>query len=77
MKKWKFVSVMAGDNPVESEDFMGAWNAMYQWVKKLLDAGEMTYQVLETAIWIEPPTGVPIFFYDARDRAIREHGWQA
>jgi len=76
MKKWKFVSMEPGFKPVEVDSFMEAWDAMFQWVKKLMDEGQMSYQVLETAIWIEQPTpAAPIFFYDARDRAISQYGW--
>lgn len=60
------------------ENFMDAWKDMYAYVKRLLDAGQMSYQVLETAIWIETIfTGgkQPIMFYDARDIAIRDFGW--
>ena len=63
------------------DTFMEAWNDMYQWVKAQLDSGGMSYQVLETAIWIDPVMDgdkqLPIMFYDARDRAIAHYGWVA
>ena len=34
----------------------------------------LTYQLLETACWIERPNGLPIDFYTVRDNAI-ENGW--
>jgi hypothetical protein len=76
MKKWKFVSLEEGFEPVLVDSFMEAWDAMYQYVKRLMEAGQMSYQVLETSIWIEQAgfPRLPIFFYDARDRALDE-GW--
>lgn len=79
-EQWKFVSMMRGDVPVISETFEGAWDAMYKWVDGLLQEGAMTYQVLETAIWIETPSGTPMDFYASRDFAIangwsQENGW--
>lgn len=56
------------------ETFMEAWDDMYQYVKQRLADATMTYQELETAIWIDVENGPPIFFYDARDRAINS-GW--
>lgn len=58
--------------------FMAAWLDMYEYVNALLKSGNMTYQVLETAIWIELNDDMnkkPLYFYDARDRAI-DDGWQ-
>mgnify|MGYP003395394788 CR=1 FL=1 len=57
MKKWKFVSMEPGFQPVLVASFTEAWDAMYRWVKKRLDEGQMSYQVLETAIWIEQSEG--------------------
>ena len=59
--------------------FMEAWNDMYLWVKNEMASNNMSLQVLETAIWIEVKNNCdggkyPIYFYDARDRAIDE-GW--
>ena len=59
-------------------EFMPAWNDMYAHVKARLAEGNMTHQELETSLWIEVVDGkkkAPILFYDARDRAIRDHGW--
>ena len=57
------------------ENFFDAWLDMMQWVKSKVVAHKMSFQVLETAIWIEDQCGQPIYFYDARDRAIEE-GWK-
>jgi uncharacterized protein YgbK (DUF1537 family) len=73
VKKWKFVSLLQGDKPVVADDFAGAWKAMEAWVRKQLETTQLSYQVLETTIWLENPAGIPIFFYDARDRACREN----
>lgn len=57
------------------DTFMEAWMDMYKWVKTSMDAGTLDRQLLETAIWIKPSEDSPIYFYDARDRAINE-GWK-
>jgi hypothetical protein len=75
---YQFQTIVAGEkNPPARPSFMEAWQDMYTWVKKQLDAGQMSYQVLETAIWIEQQGEVksPILFYDARDLAIRKYNW--
>lgn len=60
-------------------EFMPAWNDMYAHVKARLAEGNMSFQELETTLWInvvnDEMEKVPILFYDARDRAIRDHGW--
>ena len=77
--KYQFITLDTKEQPTpERETFLEAWNDMYKYVKKLLDANQMDYQLLETAIWIDWSGNgfkVPIFFYDARDQAINE-GWQ-
>ena len=65
--KWTFVSLLQGDDPVEFDDFKGAWEQMKKWVKDHMD--NLNYQILETTIWIERPSGTPLFFYDAKDLA--------
>jgi len=61
---------MKGDEPVESETFAEAFTAMYNWVNEQIAKGELTYQALEMAIWIETPLdGVTIDFFTARDMA--------
>lgn len=60
---------MTGTPPTESDTFEGAWRAMYAWVKEMAARQELSLQLLETSIWIETPSGVPMYFYDARDRA--------
>jgi hypothetical protein len=82
MKKptYQFQGMVKGEKSVPvRKSFMEAWNDMYQWVKAQLDANSLSYQVLETAIWIEivSPIGAKtaVYFYDARDRAISEYGW--
>ena len=60
---------MVGHQPVESDTFEGAFRAMYAYVKNLIASGTATHQELETAIWIEPPTGVALYFYTALDMA--------
>lgn len=72
---WKFVSLVDNVN-VAAESFEEAFRAMYAHVRHLIAEGKLDYQILETSIWIEcsgTGTGtVPIFFYDARDRAYDE-----
>jgi len=58
--------------------FMEAWDDMFQWVEKQLASGGLSYQVLETAIWIlihDDGYIGPMYFYDARDHAIDAYGW--
>lgn len=44
-------------------------------VKRLLLDNKLTYQILETCIWIvEKGSNNPIFFYEIRDNAI-DKGW--
>jgi len=52
--------------------FKEAFTHMFNWVNEQLDNGGMSYQVLETAIWIETTSGTPLFFYDARDLAVEQ-----
>lgn len=67
---WKFVTLdPKAVNSPERETFNDAFRDMYRYVKGLLDSGDLSYQVLETALWIDTPTNVPLFFYDARDIA--------
>lgn len=61
------------------DTYMEAWEDMYQWVKTKMKAGTLSFQVLETAVWITIRTGeleTPLMFNDARDKAIDEHGWK-
>ena len=52
--------------------FEEAFVALYRRLKKDLEGPGMSYQLLETAIWIESPKSMgPIMFYDARDSACR------
>lgn len=64
-----FVSLEPGFNRVERASFKEAFTDMFKWVDNLLKSGGMSYQVLETAIWIERSGRDPLFFYDARDLA--------
>jgi hypothetical protein len=68
--KWKFVTCREGFVPKEVDTFEEAFKEMYDWVNKQIENHTLSYQVLETAIWIENPEGMPIYFYDARDTAI-------
>jgi hypothetical protein len=67
---FRFVSLLEGDKPVNCSSFKEAFAVMYQWVTAKLKTG-LSYQALETAIWIETEKG-PLFFYDARDKAIAD-----
>lgn len=53
----------------EYDTFEAAFIALYRKLKIDLLKG-MSWQVLETTIWIEKD-GTPINFYDSRDRACR------
>jgi hypothetical protein len=62
------------------DTFMEAWNDMYQHVQKCLAAGNLSHQLLETAMWIElrdtkKCSKAPMLFPAARDHAIREYDW--
>jgi hypothetical protein len=72
MKKYRFISLETGFKPVDRDTFKEAFADMFKWVKNLLDKNQMTYQILETVIWIETPTGAHLPFYSARDMAIKE-----
>lgn len=65
---YTFVS-LDGTPRMERKTFKEAFTDMFKWVDDLLQKGQMSYQVLETAIWIEVTSGQPIMFYDARDLA--------
>jgi hypothetical protein len=52
----------------EFDTFEDAYKAMYHWVNKRLDENGLSYQVLETAIWIETPNRV-LYFHDANNIA--------
>lgn len=67
-----FVSLLEGFEQKPKRTFKEAFADMYNWVENQLDNGGMSYQVLETAIWIKTPSGTPLMFYDARDLAISE-----
>lgn len=68
---YTFYSMEQGDKPVECSSFKEAFTVMFNWVTNHLNGEGLSYQVLETAIWIEID-GQPLYFYDARDRAIDE-----
>jgi hypothetical protein len=60
----------------EFHSFEEAFAAIYHRLNEDMKAEQMSYQFLETTIWIEnkmmmpvPPIN-PIFFYDARDKAV-------
>lgn len=68
-KRWKFVSLMQGDKPQEADTFEQAWSLMETWVKTKQAKEPLSWQVLETAVWLETPHGSPMFFPTARDMA--------
>jgi len=78
--KYKFVTMVEGAHPHRAmvcDTFEEAWRDMCVWVKDQFKLEEMSFQVLETAIWIEctnTGTGLatPLYFYDARNRAYAE-----
>jgi len=67
---YTFCSIMEGDKPVKCSSFEEAFTAMFKWVTDKINSNDLALQVLETAIWIEI-NGLPLYFYDARDRAIK------
>jgi hypothetical protein len=79
-KTFQFETVMKGVPKFKAHtEFLPAWIDMYEYVNQRLADGNLTHQELETALWIEVVDGkskAPILFYDARDRAIRDHGWE-
>ncbi len=70
MENYTFIAL--DQEPVKCNSFKEAFTAMFNWVQKHLNGEGLSYQVLETAIWIEI-NGRPLYFYDARDRAIDEN----
>ena len=76
MDKYLFETMVDGAPKTPARDtFMEAWDDMYQHVKSLQDAGTLSWQLLETAMWIKTPNET-LYFPDARDKAIREFNWQ-
>lgn len=74
-KAYTFVNLEQGVEPQEFDTFKEAFTAMSKCVNELSNKGQLTLQFLETAIWIEVAVAglrSPIFFYDARDKAIDE-----
>ena len=71
---YKFVCLEEGykDQGVERETFAAAFADMHRYVRKFVDSGACALQVLETCHWIETPVNIPMFWYDARDRAYDE-----
>lgn len=51
------------------ESFAEAFKAMYG---RIMEEPDLTTQLLETAIWVQPIDGSPIFFYAAKDIAYAE-----
>lgn len=52
--------------------FEDAFIALYNRLNKDMEGPGMSWQLLETAVWImEPGEDLPTMFYDARDRACR------
>jgi hypothetical protein len=79
MNKTYQFQTLGGEEFSKHNEFMDAWNDMYQWVKGMLDKQQLNPQLLETSIWIEVNNdGIksPILFYDARDIAIMKWGWK-
>lgn len=66
---WTFVSLMGGDEKQEFPTFKEAFICMFNWVEDRMEKGGLSFQVIETAIWIETPNGTPLDFYDSRDIA--------
>lgn len=67
-----FETMEEGFKPVVRQSFKEAFADMYHWVCKMLDDGNLSLQVLETAIWIKGPYGICYLFNQARNKAIRE-----
>ncbi|NJK93227.1 MAG: dihydroneopterin aldolase [Blastochloris sp.] len=57
----------------EYDNLKDAIKAFVDKVKETLKIGG-SWQLLETACWIEQPNHTPLYFYNARDYAIRQ-GW--
>jgi hypothetical protein len=49
--------------------FEDAFKALYQKAITAVQGGSMSWQALETSVWIKSPGKQPLYFYDARDRA--------
>ena len=76
---YQFQTLEAGVSPSpKHENFMDAWKDMYKYVKGLIDADNLSIQLLETTVWIEIANLVgesSWSFYDCRNRAISK-GWK-
>ena len=74
----QFQSLVSNENGKLHHSFMEAWIDMFNYVNARFNAGTISLQELETAIWIEIVNHeggkYPIYFYDARDRAFAD-GW--
>lgn len=63
------------NDKLEFNTFKEAVKCMYDRVLEDIEAHRLTWQVLETMVWIEPrDRSAPIMFYAARDIAA-ELGW--
>ena len=76
MTKFVFTDMSADPQDQEFDTFEGAFLAMYNQIHKMVNAGEATFQWLETCIWIETfvdgKTIGPAFWYDVRDLAFEQ-----
>jgi hypothetical protein len=72
-KTWTLVYALEKE---ELPTFKAAAERMLKRVNKEIGKGQLSWQILETAVWIEPIGGdmPPIMFYTVRDIA-SECGW--
>lgn len=72
--KWTFESLIEGHEPITRHSFKEAAKDMMEYVRNLLAGEGVSFQVLETGLWIVQPTRQPLYFYEVRDIAC-EAGW--
>lgn len=67
---WQFVTLRPGTSFPARETFEEAFTDMFLFVKREMKAKMLTYQELETAIWIENGKKA-MYFCESRDCACR------
>jgi len=69
---YKFETLEKGVAFPSRETFAQAFKDLFDYVKAAVSQGGYPLMLLETGIWIKGTGELPIFFYDARDKAIKD-----
>lgn len=66
---WTFINLSKGFISQPRATFDEAFTDMFHYVKRKVDANEMTFQELETSLWLEQDGEDPVYFYKAKEMA--------